>query len=456
MAENIGSLYVRLGLNLSELETGFVAAEQTIRQGIATLNRQQNIIKLKMQTDLAGLDAATDKAKILETQENALTQVLAMQRDKLRLATAAYQDLAQSKGANSAAAKVAETALERERLAVARLEQQLKSLAAQKVSLDTSQLQDNISRLNARIQNIKISAEIDTSKLEAAGRIFDVQKTHVAALTQELDLQRQKLAQLREAMYRAAQAGGADSVHTLQIKTNVLQQIQQINQLQAKIKELSTTDVRLQIRAESLKNVETNINQNIAQLNARIENVRVKTDIDVSKISSAATEFDKAKAQVQGLNRELTLQNQKLAEMRNALANSISANGFNNVKTITLQTEIQKQIAAIDQLKAKIQELNKIQPPRENKLLSGYLNIKGDAIAKLNSFTTAFSNLQGATSAADSAITAVLGVIGEMPRSVGLATAALIGLPLIFKGIENSIVDMMKATAAAGDATLAA
>lgn len=454
MAEKqVGGLSLRIGLTLSQLQSDFLAAEQTVKQGIAALNRQQNIVKLKMETDVTGLDAVADKTKILEVQERGLTQLLEMQRDRLTLATKAYQEYANTKGANETVAKKLETSMERERLAVARLEAQLKSLSAQKVSIDTSQLQDNIARLNARIQNIKISAEIDTSKLQDAGRIFDVQKTHVAALTQELELQRQKLAQLREAMYRAAQAGGADSVHTLQVKTNVLQQIQQINQLEAKLKELSTTDIRLQIRAESLKNVETNINQNIAQLNARIENVRVKTDIDVSKISSAASEFDKAKAQVQGLNRELTLQNQKLAEMRNALANSISANGFNNVKTITLQTEIQKQIQAIDQLKAKISELNKIPPPKENKLLSGYLNIKGDAIAKLNSFTTAFSNLQGATSAADSAITAVLGVIGEMPRSVGLATAALVGLPLIFKGIENSIVDMMKATAAAGDAT---
>ena len=453
MAENIGSLYVRLGLNLTELETGFVAAEQTVRQGIAKLNRQQNIIKLKMETDLAGLDAATDKAKILETQENALAQVLAMQRDKLRLATAAYQDVANSKGENSAAAKVLESAMERERLAVARLEQQLKSLAAQKVSIDTSQLQDNIARLNARIQNIKISAEIDTSKLQDAGKIFDANKVHVKALTDELELQRQKLSQLREAMYRAAQANGADSVNTLQIKSNVLQQIQQINQLETKLKELSSTDVRIQIHAESLKNVENNIKQNIAQINARLENVRVKTEIDVSKISGAATEFDKAKVHAQGLTQELTLQNKKLAEMKRALSTSISTSGLNSAKTINLQTDITRQIQAIDQLKAKINELNGIQPPKENKLLSGYLNVKGDAIAKLNSFTNAFNQLKGATSSADSAVTSVLGVIGEIPHPVGRAVAALAGLPLIFRGIENSIVDTMKATAAAGDAT---
>lgn len=125
-----------------------------------------------------------------------------------------------------------------------------------------------------------------------------------------------------------------------------------------------------------------------------------------SKLGAAASEFDKAKAHVQGLNRELDLQNKKLLELKNALRNSISANGLNNVKTINLQTDIQKQIQAINQLQAKI----------------------------MQSITTAFANLKGATSSADSA---VLGVLGEIPHPVGRAVTALAGLPLIFKGIPR-------------------
>ena len=453
MADNIGSLYVRLGLSLSELETGFVTAEQTVRQGIATLNRQQNIVKLKMEADTAGLDAIADKSKILAIQEQALTQILEMQRDKLKLATAAYQDLANSKNANSAAVQNSQAAMERERLAVARLEAQLKSLSGQKLFIDTTQLQESIAKINAKIQHIRITAEIDTSKLKSAGSVFDEQKAHVNALTKELELQRQKLIQLREAMYQSAKATGGGSVQTLNIKSNVLQQIQEINRLETKLKEIQNTNINLQIRADSIKKAEADIQENISRINAKIEHVRVKTDIDVSKLGTVATEFDRAKAHVQGLNRELTLQNQKLAEMRKALSTSISANGLNNVKTITLSTEIQKQIQAIDQLKAKIDELNKIQPPQTNNFLSNYLNIKGDVVGKLNEITSAFSQLKGATSSADSAITSTLGVIGTIPHPVGRAVAALASLPLVFKGVENSIISMTRAAAEAGDAT---
>ncbi|MBO7382685.1 MAG: hypothetical protein J6U03_04870, partial [Muribaculaceae bacterium] len=236
-----GGLSLRIGLMLSELQSDFLAAEQTVKQGIAALNRQQNIVKLKMVTDITGLDSVTDKTKILEVQEQSLTQLLEMQRDKLKLATAAYQESAQSKGVNATATKNLETAMERERLAVARLEAQLKELSAQKISMDITQLQDSISKINAKIQHVKLTAEIDTSKLKDAGSVFDTQKIHVAALTKELELQRQKLIQLREAMYQSAKTMGGDSVQTLNIKSNVLQQIQEISKLEAKLKELSNT-----------------------------------------------------------------------------------------------------------------------------------------------------------------------------------------------------------------------
>lgn len=452
MAEKqAGGLSLRIGLTLSQLQSDFLAAEQTVRQGIAALNRQQNIVKLKMETDVTGLDAIADKTKILEVQERGLTQLLEMQRDKLKLATVAYQDYANSKNANQAVTKNLEAAMERERLAVARLEAQLKSLSAQKVSIDTTHLQENISKLNSQIQHIKIKAEIDTTKLQDTGSVFDRQKVQIAAVTKELELQRQKLVQLREVMYRSANATGAGSIQTLTIKSNVLQQINEITKLEAKLKELQNTNVNLQIRADSIKQAEQTISENIARINAKVENIRVKTEIDVSKLGEAASEFDKAKAHVQGLSREIELQKQKLTELQKAFATSVSTNGLNNVKTINLQTEIQRQIQAIEQLEAKLKELNGIAPPKTNSLLSGYLNIKGDITGKLNSITTAFNQLQGATSSADSALTATLGVINEIPTPIGKAATALLSLPILFKGIENSIISMTEAAASAGD-----
>lgn len=88
-----------------------------------------------------------------------------MQRDRLTLATKAYQEYANSKNANEVVAKKLETSMERERLAVARLEAQLKSLSAQQVVINTTKLQDSIAQLNSKIQHVKIQAELDVSML---------------------------------------------------------------------------------------------------------------------------------------------------------------------------------------------------------------------------------------------------------------------------------------------------
>ena len=451
MAEKqAGGLSLRIGIALSELQSDFLQAEQTVRQGIAALNRQQNVVRLRMETDVAGLDSFADKTKIIEVREQALSQLLEMQRDRLTLATKAFQDYTSGKNANATESKKLETAMERERLAVARLESELKNLSAQKVSIDTSNLQSNIEKISARIQNIRLKAEIDVSQLQSANRAFDAQKTYVAALTNELELQRKKLVELQNARQQSEKVNGKDSVQTLNIKSNILQQIQEINRLENKLKELSGASVNLQFRIDSLRNTESAIQEKIAQINARIERIRINAEIDTSRLSVAATEFDKAKVHVAALNQELELQKQKLNELKAAIFNSTQMYGANNSRTLGLRNELLKQIQAIDQLKAKIEEVNKIQPPKSN-LLSNYLNIKGDVAGKLSQISSAFSGVTSASQSADGAITKSLDVISAIPSPVGKAVAALAALPLVFVGIENSVVDMLRATASAGD-----
>ena len=437
-------LYLELGLDLSALQSDILAADKTVTENLGRLNRERNLIKIRMQADVSGLDAAKDATQILALQEKSLNEQLTISKDRLAILEAAYKQVASNQNSTALAIQNAEKQWQRERIEVGKLEAALKALASQKISFNTSQVQSEIDRLNAKIKNIKITAEIDTSKLREAGNVFDEQKTHVAALTKEIELQRQKYAQLQTQMTEASKAFGGDSSITLNIKTNVLQQEQEIQRLEQKLKELQSTDINLKIRADSIKQAEQTINENIANINAKIDLIRVKTEVDTSKLGAAVSEFDKAKTQVTALNRELTLQNQKLAEMQKLLS---TANG---TKAINLAADVQRQIQAIDQLKAKIQELNNIQPPKSG-LLSDYLGIKGDISGQLNNIATSFQQLKDATSSADNAIVSVLGVIDAIPLPVGKAITALAGLPIVFAGIENSIVDMMKSTAAAGD-----
>ena len=93
--ETISKLYFNLGLDMSQLTADFIAADKTINENMARLNREKNLIKIKAEVDMAGLDAAKDKAKILEIQEKALTQQIDLQRQRISLAEAAYKDFCQ-------------------------------------------------------------------------------------------------------------------------------------------------------------------------------------------------------------------------------------------------------------------------------------------------------------------------------------------------------------------------
>ena len=158
--ETISKLYFNLGLDMSQLTADFIAADKTINENMARLNREKNLIKIKAEVDMTGLDAIKDKAKILEIQEKALTQQIDLQRQRISLAEAAYKDFCQRKGETSTAANNAAIALEKDRLAMARLETQLKSVSQQK--LPTPQV-DN--RLLSGYTGLKNSIGDVTGKL---------------------------------------------------------------------------------------------------------------------------------------------------------------------------------------------------------------------------------------------------------------------------------------------------
>lgn len=125
---SVGDLYLRLGLNLSDLETGFVTASQTVAANISRLNRESNLVRIRSEIDIAGLDETADAARILQIRTNALNEQMRIQRDRIRILDAEYQNLVRAQGANSAAARRAEVALERQRLALANLERESRNL----------------------------------------------------------------------------------------------------------------------------------------------------------------------------------------------------------------------------------------------------------------------------------------------------------------------------------------
>lgn len=262
MAEkHAGGLYMSIGLTLNQLQSDFLAAEQTVKQGVAAINRQQNIVKLRMEADTAGLDAVADKTKILDVQERSLTQLLDLQRDKLKLTQAAYQDVAQSKGANSTAAKNLEAAVERERLAVARLETQLKSLARQKITPEANvadvsnaieTLEEKLERLNQSGEIVRVRAQVEMEGLDKvadAGKILEARNN---SLNRQIELQRERVRLLNENLQDLARTQGETATSTQRATIRLERERLALTRLErearevtAAISELNSTEINV-------------------------------------------------------------------------------------------------------------------------------------------------------------------------------------------------------------------
>lgn len=126
--ETVAALYTKLGLDLSSLSSDFALAGKTVDQAISRINHENKKIRIEADIDLSRLDGAKDKARSIDTREQALIRQLDLQRQKIRLVAAAYREMVQAKGADSAASARLETRLLNERKAYANLEVQLRAV----------------------------------------------------------------------------------------------------------------------------------------------------------------------------------------------------------------------------------------------------------------------------------------------------------------------------------------
>ena len=151
MAESIDSLYISLGLNLSELETDLIAADRTVTENISRLSRETELIKLRAQVEIAGLDETADAERILRIRTDALNQQMTIQRDRVRILDAQLRELSRTQGENSISTQRASIRLERERLALGRLEREVREVTSA------------ISELSSTGANVSISGGVGVS-----------------------------------------------------------------------------------------------------------------------------------------------------------------------------------------------------------------------------------------------------------------------------------------------------
>lgn len=198
--------------------------------------------------------------------------------------------------------------------------------------------------------------------------------------------------------------------------------------------------------------VEETLSSNIQRLNRQKTLIDLKASIDLTGVTDAA---QKLKIQQEALTKQIAVQSQQVKLYESDWVAAGKANGFASQQAEKAAIALKRQQLELARLSQRLKEVQTSQsalPKQDNSLLAGYKGIKGNVAENLSNLTNSFTGITDAASSADSAISKSLEIIGNIPSPVGKAVAALAAIPLVAKGVENSLMDMAKPAIEAGDA----
>lgn len=109
--KTVGSLYLSLGLDISELEQGFALADRTVSQAISKFRQESKNISLQADIDTANAETAIEKLTI---RYKALGQQIALSREQELLFRRNYEASLKAFGADSTITMNAKTSLLRQ------------------------------------------------------------------------------------------------------------------------------------------------------------------------------------------------------------------------------------------------------------------------------------------------------------------------------------------------------
>ena len=72
----IDTLYLSLGLDVSELDADMVTANQTLAQGVSDLRRKMSQVKLKTEIEMTGFEGAEKNTEALAAKLKGLNEQL--------------------------------------------------------------------------------------------------------------------------------------------------------------------------------------------------------------------------------------------------------------------------------------------------------------------------------------------------------------------------------------------
>ena len=182
--ETVGQLYVRLGLDASGLDADFALAGRTVNDAMGRLGHEMKTLRVKTDIDVSKLTGADSATAALTIRERSLNEQLRIQSERIKIAAAAYEDMARKKGADSAASAKLETRLLNEQKAYVNIANRLKDVQAERAAMNRGVVANAVDNIAAGASlkqvalgaagDMGITAALSSPMLKAAGAVAAV------------------------------------------------------------------------------------------------------------------------------------------------------------------------------------------------------------------------------------------------------------------------------------------
>ena len=225
--KSISSLYLDLGLDVSQLDSDFINASNTVNQEMSKLGRLVQTTKLKTAIEISGLDENTNQIDILKTKLGGLSKELQLQDEKIKLLNVQEKELLQTKAKDSAESQNLTNRILREQRVQAELAQEIKrttqAIKQQTQVKQQASTSQSLSNISQQQKNVALKADIKINGLDESTQQIDILKTKLNSLKQQLSLQKQAILMLNNEYKNLTRTEGETSNATVIMRTRLLE-----------------------------------------------------------------------------------------------------------------------------------------------------------------------------------------------------------------------------------------
>lgn len=323
-----------------------------------------------------------------------------------------------------------------------------------------STMKQGIAALNAQKVQIKVQSDIDMSKLSGVGSELDKLKVKETELT--------NLIRNREDLYKSLQRVAAANktlgnvALSVKDENNLRRVEQELERLKAQLRNVNQQKVQIKIEADQAKinQAEQHLKNSIARMQTQIGNLKIRADLDASKITGADAAIQKEILSQKTLNAEIQKQElilQRLQTLQNVQAKNYGANALPTLNTQGNILQQQQNLARLrEEVKRTTDEIKRLQEESakagKQTPLQVYQGLKSGAAEQIGKVTGAYHELQAATTSTDAAITASINLATRLGGVWGATAAAIAAVPVVTFALQKELVNMAMPAIKSGDA----